>query len=199
MQNPMTGKVRTMEVVPWIENTEFQDLIKLEQDVPDPETGKTMLLYKKKHILNLNSEFLAEIERADRNMMNIYYKAKICRQMLDGNYKKGGKFLPGMETAKLMNLRTGDADITVKELDDALQPAEIEALLQKEEDFLYKKGAQQCVQELLESGMFRKSWRSIEICKKIRGEFAASLSEKIDDHCMPVLAPEASQKKAPAK
>lgn len=196
MQNPMTGKVKTMEVVPWIENTEFQDLIKLDVEIMDPETGKKMLLYKKKHILNLNSEFLAEIERADRNMMNIYYKAKICRQMLDGNFKKGGKFLPGVEGAKLMNLRTGQADLTVKELDTALLPEAIDLLLKNEEDFLYKKGGQQCIQELLESGMFRKSWRSIAVCKKIRGEFAAILNEKIDDHCMPILAPGEPKKKS---
>ncbi|MBU3916184.1 hypothetical protein KKA14_11680 [bacterium] len=32
MQNPKTGKVSSIEVVPWVENTDFQALIKLEED-----------------------------------------------------------------------------------------------------------------------------------------------------------------------
>ena len=43
MQNPMTGKITTMEIVPWVENTEFQSMIALEKEVVDPKTGKKML------------------------------------------------------------------------------------------------------------------------------------------------------------
>jgi len=190
MQNPMTGKVRTMEVVPWVENTDFQDLIKLEEEVDDPATGKKMLLYKKKHILNLNSEFLAEIERADRNMMNIYYKAKICRQYIDGNWKMNDKFMPGMEEAKLLNLRTGATNVTLKQLDTALTPEVINQLLTDEDKFMYgPDGGQACMQELLESGMFKKSWRDIDTCKKLRSKLTARINEMIDDHCMPIIAP----------
>ncbi|MCP4135890.1 MAG: hypothetical protein GY754_33285 [bacterium] len=199
MQSPVTGKVRTMEVVPWVENTEFQNLIKLEEEIIDKETGKKMLLYKKKHILNLNGEYLAEIERADRNLMNIYYKAKICRQTIDAHYKLNERFRDGFAEAKLMNLRTGDVDMTLTELDKLLTDEKIDEYLKKEEKFMYdgSKGAQICIRKMLESGMFVLSWRDIPECKKLRGDLSEQIDARMDDHCMPILAPDELQGTTP--
>lgn len=99
IQNPRTGKVISIEVVPWSENTEFQSLLGLEkktvgyavksgEDGQELAAGNPLNLYEKKYNLNQNAEFLAEIERSDRALMNIYYKAKICRKYVDTNWKK---------------------------------------------------------------------------------------------------------------
>lgn len=201
MQNPMTGKVTSMEVVPWVENTEFQKLIDLEKEVTDPATGKTMLLYKKKHILNLNAEFLAEIERADRNMMNIFYKAKICKQTIDASWASGGKLLPEYQNIDIINNKFPGKTMKLGVLyNQHLKLASIEKLLTDEEAFMYKLGAQKCMDTLLESGMFIKSWRKVPPCVKIRGELSKVMSEIIDDYCMPNLArPPEKEEKPPRK
>jgi hypothetical protein len=79
MQNPLTGRVTSIEVVPWVENTGFQRHVNLRAS----DTGKDgdeVPLYEKKDTLNRNAEFLAEMERASRNLLNNYYKAKVCRE-----------------------------------------------------------------------------------------------------------------------
>jgi hypothetical protein len=188
MQNPMTGKVTTMEVVPWVENTEFQNLIKLEKQVIDPETGKTMLMYKKKHILNLNSEYLAEIERADRNMMNIYYKAKLCKETIETSWAQKKKLLPEFETIQLVNNKFPSKTMSLKDLyEKYLQDKEVDDLLQREDKFMKEKG-EKCIDKLLESGMFITSWRKIPECWNIRGELAAVISETVDEYCMPTFS-----------
>ncbi len=112
MQSARTGKVINMEVVPWVENTQFQDLIQLEQQADEYEalldaTGQVVLdpegnpqqrlkprimLYEKKMLLNENAEFIIEIDRVDRNIMNMFYKAKLCRRNIDVNWKNKGGF-----------------------------------------------------------------------------------------------------------
>ncbi|MBU2510104.1 hypothetical protein KJ966_02160 [bacterium] len=191
MQNPMTGKVTTMEIVPWVENTEFQSLIALEKDVPDPLTGRTMLLYKKKQILNGNAEFLAEIERADRAMMNIYYKAKICKQTIQANW------LTGTETIKpeYKDLEIGNNRFPIKKikldalLKEHLTEPKIEELIKKEETFMYgSNGANICIMKMLDSGMYIKSYRDIDECKQLRGKLSAVINDVIDEYCMPEVA-----------
>ncbi|MCP4134209.1 MAG: hypothetical protein GY754_24765 [bacterium] len=188
MQDPMTGKVTTMEVVPWVENTEFQNMIKLEKDVIDPITGKTMLLYKKKHILNLNAEFFAEIERADRNMMNIYYKGKICRQKIDANWKKDGKFYPAYAKAKVMNNKFPSETMPLAELDKLVDEKELDKMLKVENDFMYgSKGALVCQTKLLEEGLYVKSYREIPECVALRSKLSAVINDNVDNFCMPLL------------
>lgn len=211
MQNPMTGKVTTMEVVPWVENTEFQSLVKLEKEVPDPDKGgKPMLLYKKKHILNQNAEFLAEVERADRNYMNIFYKAKICQQTIRATWYKGDKLHPSAKDLTIVNNKFPNETMLLGELDSLLTDQNVDILLDNEEAFMYggkvgeKKGsgdktagktgggdkasAVMCIDKLLESGMFVTSWRQIKECVEIRGKLSAVIGEKVDDYCMPQIA-----------
>jgi hypothetical protein len=109
------GKVTSIEVAPWVENTEFQLLNKLEpvqvpvldaqgKQVVDPplEPGgaprpktKTILAYAQKRTLTQNSEFLAEADRAARAKLNAYYKAKQCRTQIQLDHmiqRDGGKW-----------------------------------------------------------------------------------------------------------
>ncbi|MCP4129718.1 MAG: hypothetical protein GY754_01760 [bacterium] len=195
MQSEKTGKVTSMEVVPWIENTEFQELIKLDEEFVDPETKKAMPLYKKKYNLNLNAELLSEIDRADRNMVNIYYKAKMCKQTIDANWKTKGKFYPGLENAEVMNNRLPNLRIKLTVLDKELAASKIEAMRKAEEKFIMKT-AQPCIDKMIEANMFEISWRKMPECKKVRGQLSAVLSETIDNYCMPTLVPPKKPKKA---
>ena len=189
MQDPMVGRVTTMEIVPWVENADFQRYIKLEEDVTN-DKGEKLLLFEKKHILNLNAEFLARIDRTARSLSDIYYKALICRQIIDNNWKRGKQFIRGLEGARIQNNRK-PGTMPIAELDKELSDATLEKLYKDEDEFMYgKDGARDCIKAIMQTGVFRTSWRDIEVCKNIRGKFSTVINENIDDFCMPKLANE---------
>jgi len=213
MQNPGTGKVTSMEVVPWVENTEFQDLIGIEEsgvkfESSVNEKGEVirkakpkLLLYEKKHNLTANAEFFAEIDRADRYMMNIYYKAKICRQQIDVNWKytvagSANKIIKQPYFGKFIrNNRTGQA-IKLTELDTYLTTNRIEMLLEKQKNFMYGKkdengnrngGASSCMRSLMVKGIFNINYRDIKECSILAEVMGLAEDEIVENHCMPVL------------
>lgn len=201
MQNPNTGKVATIEVVPWVENTDFQSAVKLSEKEVAVEGGKTgetetLLLYEKKHILTQNAEFLIEVERADRNLMNMYYKAKLCRANIDANWKADGQLLEEYKDALIVSNRNG-ATQPLKKLDEALNDAKIQQLLDGEKAFMYGKasgstagngGASSCIRAIMKSGFFKKSYRDIKECTAILGQLGDVQSDFVSDYCMPVLS-----------
>jgi hypothetical protein len=97
------GMVTSIEVAPWVENPDFQNLNKLEPllvpvltatgqqefepqidpAVPPKKKMKMVMPYAQKRTLTQNSEFLAEADRAARAKLNIYYKAKACKSRIE--------------------------------------------------------------------------------------------------------------------
>lgn len=215
MQNPLTGKVANIEVVPWVENTEFQTTIKLEEieaPVEGSTTGQTEKkpLYEKKHLLNQNAEFLIEIERADRNLINMYYKAKLCKANILASWGKDESNLNNeYENVKLVNSRTGANDKTVKQIFDTLQDSYVEGILAKETAFMYGSGgtggsgggssgntaggASLCLKELMKTGFVTKSYREIDACKTVLSQAGNVELQVVTDYCMPVEAPATSE------
>jgi len=207
MQSPKTGKVTSIEVVPWVENTEFQTLMKLDQDSegyrvsvkdgkPEPDTGSKLLIYEKKHNLNQNAEFLAELERADRAMMNVYYKAKICKKHIETNWKhlQDGKrvFKDVFAKRYVMNNNQPKVGVELTQLDGALTKEKIDSLLQAHRQFMYGgggwgEGAAVCMRQLLEFGIFRINYRSLPSCATLEENLMQIEEEIIENHCMPVL------------
>ncbi len=190
MQDPMTGRVSTMEVVPWVENAEFQNLIRLEEDT-DKTSGEKTLLFEKKHTLNLNAEFLSQIDRTNRNMMDIYYKAMICRQTIDSRWKRDNQFIPEVTGASVQNNKNENT-ITLEDLYSHLSDDKINSLLIAENEFLYgvdgKSGARECMNKMMEVGIFKKTWMEIDPCKELQKKFITNVNEIIDDYCMPKLS-----------
>ncbi len=212
MQNPHTGKVSSVEVVPWIENTEFQALLKLEEEelpsetpgalpegIPEQEAPgdiagpkpKTKLLYEKKHILNLNAEFFMEIERADRNKLNMYYKARLCRKNIDMRFKDGNEIKEKFIGIKLAN-HLGRSPATIEYLDEKLTSEMVDDLYQKEQDFMYgvkdneeDLGASECIRQIMQQGIFEKSYREIQQCQKVSKELGDVQSNLLESYCMP--------------
>ncbi len=118
------GMVTAIEVVPWVENPEFQqalalkplqveetdDLGRVIKDSNGKPKMKTVLPYAQKRTLTTNSEFLAEIDRAARAKLNVYYKAKQCREKIEHDYMElddagNVKFLPGRDQVLLVDNR----------------------------------------------------------------------------------------------
>ena len=219
-QNPLTGRVTAIEVVPWVENTEFQNTLNLRgQDLVD---GKEVPLYEKKDILTFNGEFLTEAERAARLRLNMYYKAKVCKNQITSNYYQNGKLDDRVAKARLKNHRLAKPGITLGELDQLLSEAAVAALWTSYESYLHKgtPNMTTCVTELLREpsapitapagpatagapgapigvpaatsngsgrGVFLQRFSSIKACADLQKNFAATLPEKIEDHCMAEL------------
>jgi hypothetical protein len=220
MQNPLTGRVTSIEVVPWVENSEFQNTLSLRgEDVID---GKEVPLYEKKDILTFNGEFLTEAERAARLRLNMYYKAKVCKNHIVGNYYQNGRLDDKVARRQLKNHRMAKPGITLAEMDTLLSDAEVQNLWKAYEDFSHKgkPNMTSCINELfadpatsmapgtppipgtagvegltpgvmpnmgLGRGLFLRRYSAIKTCADLQKNFAAALSEKIEDHCMPEL------------
>jgi hypothetical protein len=204
MQNPLTGKVTSIEVLPWVENTQFQDLIKLEESAPITEEykdekgntqkrTKTLLLYEKKYIMNLNAEFFAEIERVDRNKLNIFYKTKLCKEQVDANWKSGTgearifRVYGGKSYADrwVRNNVGSPATIRLKDLDRALnENNKIEMLYRDREAFMNK--ARACMNILIKN-IFTMPYRDIQECTALQKSMGQIEEQIIQDHCMPSL------------
>lgn len=220
MQNPRTGKVSSIEVVPWVENTQFQNQISLSQDTfavykkPDgTEEKRKMSLFEKKQILNSNAEFLIEIERADRNLMNMYYKSKLCRKNIRYNwYKKNedgtisDQLHKDFQNRLVINNNNPNETLKLITLNDIVSQVNIDKILKTERSFMYgdstKKftiqtltgskevsyeGAAKCINDLMKVGIFGKSYREIETCIPVTRWMGEYQNEIIDKYCLPKL------------
>ncbi|MBT4527387.1 MAG: hypothetical protein HOC24_12615 [Deltaproteobacteria bacterium] len=214
MQNARTGKVINMEVVPWVENTQFQNLIELEQEadeyepvldaagqpVLDAEGNPTqrlkpaVMLYEKKMLLNENAEFIIEIDRVDRNIMNMYYKAKLCRRNIEANWKRGRELKEEYVGALIQNKRYLDKTIPIETLDEVVSNENVNAIYDTHKTFMYgtdkKKagGASVCMNEIMKKGIFKVSYRAIESCQPVIQNMGEIQNEVIENYCMPELA-----------
>jgi len=191
MQNPGTGKVSTIEVVPWVENTDFQALTKLDT-YTEGENGKELLMYEKKQILSSNAEFLAEIERFDRSLLNRYYKAMLCRKHIDINYKNN-KILKNEYQGRMVLNNNGNGTLLLNDLDNLLTEDKIDKLFEKEQSFMYGKGdgesgASLCMKNIMEKGIFRIRYKDIPSCTPIIRNMVNEEEEKIENYCLPVLS-----------
>lgn len=226
MQNPKTGKVDSIEVIPWVENTEFQSLIELEEEVEAESTttissgdetsettndSKKLLLYEKKFLLNVNAEFLAEVLRSDRAMLNLYYKAKLCKKNIDSKWMRtqpqkkgspaGGKKVkevkPNYAKRYLMNNRYKDSGILLSDFAAYLSDARVKGLLAEHKSFMYgdeqstKKwgqGAKACMNGLMKPrAIFTVNYRNIEACQKLEDNLGQIEESIVENHCMPRL------------
>lgn len=216
MQSARTGKVINMEVVPWVENTQFQDLIQLEQQADEYEalldaTGQVVLdpegnpqqrlkprimLYEKKMLLNENAEFIIEIDRVDRNIMNMFYKAKLCRRNIDVNWKNKGGFKEEYVGALLQNKRYLNKTIPIEQLDEVVSNENVNTIYETHKTFMYGSGtgnnkiggASTCMTEILKQGIFKVSYRGIEVCQPVIQNMGEIQDDIIENYCMPELA-----------
>jgi hypothetical protein len=207
MQQEDTGMVSSIEVVPWVENADFQRVLKLSEAKAGPD-GKMISPYAQKRILNQNGEFLAEVDRVTRAKLNVYYKAKQCRARLDLDYKTDDKFRPEWANAKVVNHRSGQT-IPITELDASLDPKNVEQLFTEYRKFLYggsggggslldtsspdsgtssDPGAVTCVRDLLDQGITTHSHREIPSCNQVEQKFGVISAQLIDENCMPKIA-----------
>lgn len=204
VQDDDIGQVVSVEVVPWVENTEFQDLVKVREEKIEVEGGEEVKLkYREKLLLNENSEFIAEIVRTDRALLNIYYKARLCKRDLLLAYAED----PNAETpewreeyanATFINLKDHSRDkIKIDDLYNAAK--QDQQYLTERYTFMYggdtgtDGGAYKCVKEVLGGGMDTVSYRGFDSCKETEKQLTASVNRQVDDYCMPSMDYQSAQ------
>jgi hypothetical protein len=155
---------------------------------------KGKLLYDKKITLTMNAEFIMEVERADRNLMNMYYKAKLCRNTIDASWKieGGGKLMDEFANSRVVNNRFTDKTMLLADLDKMVNEDKINSLLKKEVDFMYgpdgKSGANKCIRDIMDKGIFDFRYQEHESCQNLLKQMGEVQDELIEYYCMPVLA-----------
>ena len=207
MMDERTGMVTSIEVVPWVENTEFQRVIKLRDYVK--EGGKKVNVYMQKRIMNTNAEFLAEMDRASRNRLNLYYKARMCGLRINRDYYKGNALDNTYKDRLLVNNRTGDSDegIKLSDLDKLVSTDNQNDYMEKYESFVYGKtsgggggddkskkeaqaSVQTCMKDLKTKNFRASSYRDVLSCRSLETQFAEIIGKTVDDYCMPQLSQE---------
>ena len=207
MMDDDVGKVDSIEVVPWVENTEFQSVIGLEEETVPADAAKTtpgttapvqkQMLYEKKQILNLNAEFLAEIDNNMRNLRNLYFKARICRQHIDQNWKETKQnrlvFKANFAGRYVRNNSGGDP-VLLSFLDGQLTTTYIDDLLKSQKQFIegggvWGKGANECIRKIITGGIFSRRYYSYPECEALAKQMGVLSNDFLDNYCMPELYP----------
>ena len=150
MQRSDTGRVVSIEVVPWVENTEFQRQFPLNAE--EEVDGKKIKRYEMKDILSFNGEFIAEMNRAMRNRLQLYYKARVCQDHIIANYTSDGrKLMSEFANQKLVNHKTQETKLSVAQLYKKL-PGLTDRLYEDYIDFAYngKVSVQSCQRVLFD-------------------------------------------------
>lgn len=195
MQNPDVGVVTSMEVVPWVENTLFQDNLKL-------TTEDDKLNFRKRDILEKNAEFVASIERIDRNQRSLAHKANNCRNILVDTYPTdaddGEAYDPDLtmfSDVRYPGDQTSARTISLGNFLGILSESKVDSYFTQNEAFLFgedldpnsgEDGAYACVDELEANGMDTDFYTSIESCRNIDiRRLYTPVVPFIENYCMP--------------
>jgi hypothetical protein len=135
-QDEDVGKVTSIEIVPWVEHLQFQALL----------LGNTSYTSDGKRNMLVNSEFLAEVDRAARAKLNGFYKAKQCRGAIEADarsYDEKGRStwlnLDGrsLGTVSVKSNRPGGASRSLESLWLSLTPEKQQLLYGEYDAFMY--------------------------------------------------------------
>ena len=201
-QDEFTGRVTSMEVVPWVENVQFQSLIGLEEATLTD--GTKVPRFKMKLNLNDNAEFYMRVLRVGRAKLDTYYKARLCKAYIDTAYREGGDpsndFKDIYADKVLINQKGAKETVKLEDFaGDNITKDKVDGMYTSYVDFQTK--TQACLDKILEkdiryftyrdftaAGKEGKASESERQCEGVEGELAYIPDETIDAYCMPVIA-----------
>lgn len=169
VQGPSSGKITSMEIVPWIENIKFKHV----STSADHTIG-----YKYREMRNIeeNSNVLAEIERIDSVQRSTYSKARHCLINMESNYPSGtGPYDFNPDKTFFYNV----ANPLNKKLNLSLRDAmkyinydSVESISNANEEFMFGDersviGAVDCIDAINEKGIEHVNYRRIKSCKGV--------------------------------
>ena len=139
MQNPRTGRVTSVEIVPWVENVQVQALLKIDAEA---SVGKKRIpLYKKKDLLTYNGEYLAELHRSLQFRKARYYLAQSCLEAFQETEMPDWKIV--------RNHTSRYAGRTVKAMKKLLNKDKIKRILWEKSYLDYLELYGKCVEKML--------------------------------------------------
>ncbi len=185
MQDSDVGMISSVEVVPWMENPEFQNELRLEST-----TDK--IQFERKRNLEANSELIAEIDRIDSAFMNTYYKGLNCIRSLKEKFPLGtNEYEFDPEKTFILDLAEPSnkkKEIKLSTLLETVNDQNIEKIYEENQNFLFgDKKAVACVKELQKKGIDTTHYREVETCKRVRSQMVP-IKPIFDHYCLPELA-----------
>lgn len=194
MQDANTGIVTAMEVVPWTENTIFQQTLKLKD-----EDGQ--LQFEEKKNLEANAEIIAEIDRVEQSQLDQFYKASNCRRIIKEEYLDvDGDFSYDADHTWFQDLTAKgnvSKQVSLNQLSTILSESVVNGYLEANNMFLYGSndpsapsetdGAIVCLDKLYEQGLENVHYRTIPACVASR-QVSVPVAPVLDHYCMPELA-----------
>lgn len=103
-QDVHTGRVTSMEVMPWLSNTQILTLVNA-IEYPD---GNAIDWNERKRILSDNAEFYVELARHLLDMTTEVHRAEACRQAVENEAFRDRKLRPEYAHATIISHRTGE-------------------------------------------------------------------------------------------
>jgi hypothetical protein len=213
MQDPNSGVISSIEIVPWIENPELVTFIG-----KDMKAGERQFVRQQK--LEANTGVIKEINRISTQQVEQFYKASMCRKHLYENYvdresrQKYDSWL-GLETTekkfttltelieqkvikydmdKTMfynqsNENDADLFISIDEFIRFFAKNPPDAILKKNTEFLYGTGgkdvgALDCINKVYDKGLDKADYRRIPSCVKAM-KYSRLGTNFLDQYCMP--------------
>ena len=189
MQDPNSGVITSMEIVPWFENVQFQNSLNLDDE-------EELLRFRQRKNLEQNSGVISEIERIDRVQMNQYYKGLNCLRVLKEDYPIGdGEFQYNPKQTWFYNHANKTNKELYKNLETLLQhinSESVEQLYQDNQEFLHGKddkgGALTCVDKIYKKGITEVNYREIDECRNIMNTQIRQVPF-INHYCLPEKVP----------
>ncbi len=199
-QSEFTGRIIGMEVVPWVENVHFQNLIRLR---PIKVPGRLIYNYEQKIIMSENAEFFMQLLRVKRAMRNVYYKARLCRRYIDTNFRvphehkdeeKGKRpFKKRYRNAVLIN-RLDGSPMRLDALSKYLSRLRVVRLYRDIREF--SQDTRICMDRLLPR-IRRSNYLTMKECRSMEKRMAYTPDEIIDGYCLPTVASDSVEKREP--
>ncbi len=185
MQSSDVGVISTVEIVPWMENPEFQNELKL-------DSQGDRIQFEKKRNLEANSELIAEIDRIDSAFTSLYYQGLNCLRTLEEKFPiRDDEYGFDPEKTLLLDLteptnRAKEAKLST--LLNWISKKTIDDIYDENTNFLYgDKKAIECVKEMEKRGIDSVHFREIDACKKVRDQ-TIPIRPLFQHYCLPELA-----------
>jgi len=192
MAGNLTGRVEAIEIIPWMDNLNFQYFLNLNTNQEEDKQSH----FWRKWIIAENSEFIAQLKNSYRELQEQYFMAVNCQAKLTRhlarekawkqtkfrNYQNKKTIMAAQLLIKLTSL-TGQK--TPWSLSQTEKPSK--TLYQKWQEFTQQ--ADECLAEL-EPEMTRTSYREISYCSDMITELVQIMPQILFDYCPPEVSNE---------
>ncbi|MEM9491420.1 MAG: hypothetical protein AAGC55_19905 [Myxococcota bacterium] len=196
-QNDQTGRVLTMEIVPWLSHPTFNALSRQNRGGTSSDMPISFL---QRVTLSDNAEFYILLDDAIADLEDIMERGKRCQVTIERTYKRDGKLLPEYRDQHVVNRRTGEL-LPLAELNRAFGSQGVLAKLHDLRDKLIGTSdglgeIPQCLSTISKRGVEKQSYREIDSCRGIEQQLPIVYPPIIDGYCMPELAKKRKQQLA---